>query len=203
MLSRCIPLEPFPVGESENYCTCSIIKALRETRSLHKQGSPVPLPPSWCHEARAVTESFHSALRFIPHFFTPSLTHVDAAAKLNQNGIKIIHICSKPKPKRNEHVLVFPQFNCQAKEEKSPLFLPRNFFLAYHKSLPSFPPPPLSLSSARNPLLCFPVGLNAARVSNHSPYRVLKLLHGHLYHTCFQLLYFFPHLLIAKEYTQP
>lgn len=26
MLSRCIPLERFPVWESENYCTCSIIK---------------------------------------------------------------------------------------------------------------------------------------------------------------------------------
>lgn len=26
MLSRCIPLELFPVWESENYCTCSIIK---------------------------------------------------------------------------------------------------------------------------------------------------------------------------------
>lgn len=71
MLSRCVPLEWFPVWRSENYCTCSIIKGFRETRYLLTQCNTIPLLPACSSKAKAVTEILHVTLITQTHLEKP------------------------------------------------------------------------------------------------------------------------------------
>lgn len=124
MLSRCIPLELVPVWESENYCTCSIIKgSQRNTISPQIVRYCSPPPPGIVKP-----EDFHVTLRTEMHpiSFTPSLPHL-AAAKLGQNGIKKHLDLFKPQSKKmyGTSPCVFSQFNWQAQEETLILLLPK------------------------------------------------------------------------------
>lgn len=112
MLSRCIPLERFPVWESENYCTCSIIKGSQRNTIAPSivQFCSSHLPGVMKPELLQRSFMSHGGLRVIHHHFFSSRTLAVIAkleSKWDQNHLNML---KAPKQKGvNEYVLVsFP-----------------------------------------------------------------------------------------------